>query len=85
LHGTAGAISAVRCIAAEPKDGETTMTRTFALFAAALALTGALIASESQAFAQERGSRWSTEQNWYGPGEYDRRVNGSNASTPGQP
>ena len=59
------------------------MKRTLAIFAAALALTGALIASESQSFAQERGSRWQTQQNWYGPGEYDRQVNGSDASTPG--
>jgi hypothetical protein len=59
------------------------MTRTLATFAAALTLAGTLIASAGPSFAQERGSRWTTQENWYGPGQYDRQVNGSDASTPG--
>jgi hypothetical protein len=62
---------------------ETDMKRTLATFAAALALAGTLIASAGPSLAQERGSRWTTQQNWYGPGQYDRLVNGSDASTPG--
>jgi hypothetical protein len=59
------------------------MTRTLAMFAAALTLAGTLIASAGASFAQERGSRWTTQETWYGPGQYDRQVNGSDASTPG--
>jgi hypothetical protein len=62
---------------------EIAMTRTFALFAAALALAGTLITSATPALAQERGSRWTTQGNWYTPGQFDRQVNGSDASTPG--
>ena len=59
------------------------MTRTLAMFAAALTLAGTLIASAGPSLAQERGARWTTQENWYGPGQYDRQVNGSDASTPG--
>ena len=59
------------------------MTRTLALFAAAAAVSGMLIASATPSLAQERGPRWNTQQNFYGPGQYDRLVNGSEASTPG--
>jgi hypothetical protein len=62
---------------------EKKMTRTLALFAAAAALAGTLIASATPSLAQERGSRWVAQQNYYGPGQYDRLVNGSDASTPG--
>jgi hypothetical protein len=62
---------------------EKKMTRTLALFAAAAALAGTLLASATPSLAQERGARWTTQQNYYGPGAYDRLVNGSDASTPG--
>jgi hypothetical protein len=72
-----------RFMAAATSQMETEMTRALTIFAAAAALAGTLIASATPSLAQERGSRWTTQQNWYGPGEYDRRVNGSDASTPG--
>lgn len=62
---------------------EKKMTRTLALFAAAATLAGTLIASATPSLAQERGSRWVAQQNYFGPGQYDRLVNGSDASTPG--
>jgi hypothetical protein len=68
-------------IAAAPRM-ETEMKRTFALFAAALVLAGTLAASAAPSLAQS-GWRSANGQSWYGPGEYDRRVNGSDASTPG--
>ena len=58
------------------------MKRTFALFAAALTLAGTLAVSAAPSLAQS-GWRSPNGQSWYGPGEYDRRVNGSDASTPG--
>jgi hypothetical protein len=59
------------------------MTRKFTLLAAAVALAGTLVASASPSVAQQRGPQWSTQGNWYGAGNYDRLVNGSDASTPG--
>jgi hypothetical protein len=52
------------------------MRRIFAAFAVAVALAGTVIASAGPSLAQS--SRYSA-------GAYDRAVNGSLASTPGQP
>jgi hypothetical protein len=51
------------------------MRRIFAAFALAVALMGTVMASTAPSFAQGR----------YSAGAYDRAVNGSLASTPGQP
>jgi hypothetical protein len=77
----AWAPSGVASPAAE--EMETDMKRTFAILAAAAAVSGTLIASATPSLAQERGARWTTQQSYYGAGQYDRLVNGSDASTPG--
>ena len=60
------------------------MTRLFFALAVAVALFGTMLASSTPSFAQVRGDNWMQLQGgFYGPGAYDRAVNGSQASTPG--